>query len=109
MVPKSKFTPPFQVHSIKFPSPILNFGVAPDDGFIACGMTDGLVQFIHRKDLDKVQLSFDTWGQLLMSQNNRVTHLVEQNPLPVDLVPTVMAAGGPLLYSIFKSFEDNAA
>ena len=42
-----------QVHSIKFPSPILNFGVAPDDGFIACGMTDGLVQFIHRKDLGK--------------------------------------------------------
>ena len=61
MVPKSRLTPAFQVHSIKFPSPILNFGVAPNDGFIACGMTDGLVQFIHRKDLDKVQLSFDTW------------------------------------------------
>ncbi len=38
------------VHSIKFPSPILTFGVAQNDSFVAAGMSDGLVQFLHRKD-----------------------------------------------------------
>lgn len=37
------------VHSIPFPSPILSAGVAPDDSFISVGMSDGLVQFLHRK------------------------------------------------------------
>jgi len=37
------------VHTIPFPSPILSAGVSPNDGFISVGMSDGLVQFLHRK------------------------------------------------------------
>jgi len=38
------------VHGIKFPSPILSAVVAPDDSFIVAGMSDGLVQFLHRRE-----------------------------------------------------------
>jgi len=37
------------VHSPSFPSPLLSVGIAPDDSFISAGMSDGLVQFLHRK------------------------------------------------------------
>jgi len=37
------------VHSLSLPSPILSAAVAPDDSFICVGMSDGLVQFLHRR------------------------------------------------------------
>lgn len=41
------------VHSVKFPSPVLSAVVAPNDSFVAAGMSDGLVQFMHRKCLEE--------------------------------------------------------
>ena len=38
------------VHSISFPSPVLTAAVATDDSVVCAGMSDGLVQFLHRKD-----------------------------------------------------------
>ena len=38
------------VHSINFPSPVLTAAVAADDSIVCAGMSDGLVQFLHRKD-----------------------------------------------------------
>ena len=38
------------VHSISFPSPVLTAAVASDDSVVCAGMSDGLVQFLHRKD-----------------------------------------------------------
>ena len=42
------------VHSISFPSPVLTAAVASDDSVVCAGMSDGLVQFLHRKDTPDV-------------------------------------------------------
>ena len=45
------------VHSISFPSPILTAAVASDDSIVCAGMSDGLVQFLHRKESMKDNIS----------------------------------------------------